>query len=297
MRKMLFTAVLAAVFACAAQAQPYDELTPKGNLRVAIAVSPAPSALYAIRDAAGQYPGVTVDLGNALAAQIGRPVQLVAYPATGEIVAAGDADAWDVTFMLHETQRARAIDFGSAYHLQQSTFLLAGHNGIRRPDEVDRAGIRIAGVEGAATARAAALYLKQASLITVRGVAEALMKEGKAEGIALGRESLLGLQRQLPGAHLLEESFLQTADGRGGAERPDQGAGLCQRLHRGTEGGWQRAPVAGCHGTDQRGCRTCRAATLVPLRGDSGALLPAPCSTILPRPFSRRPAWLRWPSA
>lgn len=204
--------LIAALSISAAGAQPYDELAPKGSLRVAIAISPAPSALYAIKDANGQYKGVTVDLGEALAAKIGRPVQFMVYPATGEIVTAGDSDAWDVTFMPHEAQRARAIDFGAAYHLQQSTFLMAGRSGITRLSDVDRAGIRIAGVEGAATARAAALYLKQASLITARGVAETmvLVREEKADGIALGRESLLGLQGQLPGSRLLDDSFLET---------------------------------------------------------------------------------------
>ncbi len=43
------------------------QLAPGDTLRVAIAVGPAPSALYAVRDAGGKPRGVAVDLGAALA--------------------------------------------------------------------------------------------------------------------------------------------------------------------------------------------------------------------------------------
>src|SRR5918998_6611074 len=66
----------------AASAQDRDaalkELAPTGKLRVAIAVSPAPSALYAIKDlTSGQYRGVSVDLGTELAKRLGVAVELV----------------------------------------------------------------------------------------------------------------------------------------------------------------------------------------------------------------------------
>ncbi len=48
------------------------ELVPTGKLRVAIAVAPAPSALYVVKDSAtGKFRGVAVDLGSALAKKLG----------------------------------------------------------------------------------------------------------------------------------------------------------------------------------------------------------------------------------
>ncbi|HEY5167752.1 MAG TPA: amino acid ABC transporter substrate-binding protein, partial [Pseudolabrys sp.] len=62
------------------------ELVPTGKLRVAIAVAPAPSALYAVKDATrGKFRGVTVDLGTALAKKLGVPVEFLAHLASGEI--------------------------------------------------------------------------------------------------------------------------------------------------------------------------------------------------------------------
>lgn len=195
-----------------AQPAPLDELAPKGPVRVAIAISPAPSALYAIKDANGQFKGVTVDLGNAIAAKAGRPVQFVAYASTGEITAAGDTDAWDVTFMPHDTARAKLVDFGAAYHLLQSTLLVAGRTNVKTLADVDRPDIRVAGVEGTATARAAAAFLKQAKVVHVRGVddAVALVNAGNAEAIGLSRESLVGLLDKVPGSRVLDGGFLNT---------------------------------------------------------------------------------------
>lgn len=206
--------VAALVLTGPAQAQPapFNELAPKGPVRVAIAISPAPSALYAIRDTSGQFKGVTVDLGNAIAAKAGRPVQFVAYASTGEITAAGDTDAWDITFMPHDTARAKLVDFGAAYHLLQSTLLVAGRTNIKTLAEVDRPDIRVAGVEGTATARAAAAFLKQAKVVHVRGVddAVALVNAGNAEAIGLSRESLVGLLDKVPGSRVLDGGFLNT---------------------------------------------------------------------------------------
>ena len=54
-------AALLAVPARADDAAAKRELAPQGKLRVAIAVGPAPSALYTIKDGAG-YRGVTIVL-------------------------------------------------------------------------------------------------------------------------------------------------------------------------------------------------------------------------------------------
>ena len=189
------------------------ELAPTGKLRVAIAVSPAPSALYAVKDpASGQYRGVTIDLGTGLGKRLGVPVELVPYLASGEITEAADKGVWDVTFMPYDAERAKHVDFGAAYHLLQSTYLVAPGSPIQTLAEVDRPGVRIAGVANTATARAAAASLKNATVVPVKGVDEAieLMRAGKADAIALSRESLTGLVQQLPGSRILDGGFLNS---------------------------------------------------------------------------------------
>ncbi len=189
------------------------ELTPTGKLRVAIAVSPSPSALFALKDpATGKLRGVTIDLGTGLARKLGVPVEFVEYAASGEIIRAADAGVWDVTFMPVDEERKKTLDFGSPYHLLQSTYLVAPGSTIRTLAEVDRPGVRVVGVDNTATFRASVCASKSATHVTVKGVDEAvaLMRAGKADAIALSRESLSGLVVKLPGSRVLDGGFLNS---------------------------------------------------------------------------------------
>ena len=55
-----------------------DEIAPTGKLRVAIAISPAGGAFWSTKTETG-YAGVPVDLGKAMAEQLGVPVEYVAH--------------------------------------------------------------------------------------------------------------------------------------------------------------------------------------------------------------------------
>ena len=190
-----------------------EELAPTGKLRVAIAVGPSPSALFTVRDAAsGQPRGVAVDLGTALAKKLGVPVEFIQYQASGEITDAADKGEWDVSFMPVDEERAKRVAFGPAYHLLQSTYLVAPGSPIQNVVEVDRAGIRIAGVDNTVTFRASNRVSKNAMHVGVAAPSEAveLMRAGKADAIALSRESLSGIVGKLPGARVLDGGFLNS---------------------------------------------------------------------------------------
>ena len=51
-----------------------DEIAPAGKLRVAIAISPAGGAFWSTKKSDGSYAGIPVDLGKAMAAKLGLPV-------------------------------------------------------------------------------------------------------------------------------------------------------------------------------------------------------------------------------
>jgi polar amino acid transport system substrate-binding protein len=188
------------------------ELVPTGKLRVAIAVSPSASALYVVKDAGGQFRGVTVDLGTAMAKKLGVPVEFVPYLASGEITNAAATGVWDVTFMPFDAERAKFVDFGAAYHLLQSTYLVAPGSTIKSVDEANNPSVRIAGVADTATFRAARKASANATFVTVPGVDAAveLMKQGKADAIGLSRESLTGLAAKIPGSRVLDGGFLNS---------------------------------------------------------------------------------------
>src|SRR5882757_5670188 len=57
-----------------------QELAPTGKLRIAIAVGPAASALWTVRDpATGKPRGVPITLGTAMAQQLKVPAELIEY--------------------------------------------------------------------------------------------------------------------------------------------------------------------------------------------------------------------------
>ena len=214
------------------------ELAPTGKLRVAIAVGPAPSALWTVRDpATGKARGVPVELGSALAAKLKVPVEFVEFQASGEIVASRDANKWDVTFVPVDDDRKKVIDFGAPYHLLQSTYLVAPGSVIKNLDEVNRAGVRIAGVDGTATFRASTKASPNATAVTVKNPDEAiaLMKAGKVDAIALSARDDRPARRHDARLARARWRLSQFDDGGRGAEKQAGGARLREGVHRGSE--------------------------------------------------------------
>ena len=56
-------------------------LASKGKLRVGVASAPSASPLFIVKDADGAPRGVTVDLGHALAKELGVAVEFMVAPA------------------------------------------------------------------------------------------------------------------------------------------------------------------------------------------------------------------------
>ena len=148
-RTILLTILLASLLACSAQSAGSadsaidavkKELVPTGTLRVAIAVAPAPSALYVIKDnTTGKFRGVSIDLGSALAKKLGVPVEFLPHLASGEIQNEAASGKWDVTFMPVDEERKKFVDFGNAYHLLQSTYLVAPGSKLTKVEEANNA--------------------------------------------------------------------------------------------------------------------------------------------------------------
>lgn len=203
---------------CMAQAILADRelsagLAPTGRLRVAIAVGPAPSAVYAVRgEREGELRGVTVALAEALAAATGLPLEIVPFRSSGEIQATAASGSWDVSFLPVDEERRRHVDFGAAYHILQSSYLVPAGSPINRIDQADTPDVHIVGVRNSATLRASLRASPRASHVPVETPedAVAMMHGGMADAIAMGREALSGLVSQIEGSRILPGSFLTT---------------------------------------------------------------------------------------
>src|SRR6202140_5625813 len=116
---------VAVMAAGSASADPLkDQIAPTGKLRVAIGISPAGGAFWSTKNEAGGYTGVPVDLGKEMAAQLGVPVEYVAYPNSGQIVDAVSTGAWDVSFLPKDLEREARMSFGPTYEVADATYIV-----------------------------------------------------------------------------------------------------------------------------------------------------------------------------
>ena len=100
-----------------------DEIAPTGKLRVAIAISPAGGAFWSTKTETG-YAGVPVDLGKAMAEQLGVPVEFVAHNNSGQIVDAVSKSTWDITFLPKDPEREGRMSFGPIYEVADATYIV-----------------------------------------------------------------------------------------------------------------------------------------------------------------------------
>ncbi|MCZ8251324.1 MAG: transporter substrate-binding domain-containing protein [Hylemonella sp.] len=196
----------------ALDAQLVQELIPSGTLRVGVAYAPRPTPIFVAQAADGDYQGVAVDLGRALAQRLGVPLEIVAAATTAELTRACLAGEIDLGFMPADEERRRQLDFSPPYFIIESTYLAAGQAGIATQADVDRLGVTVVGIAGSTTIRAAGRSLTRATVVAAPSIdaAMALMKSGQAQVFALTHDALPPLQRELPGSVILAGAFQVT---------------------------------------------------------------------------------------
>jgi polar amino acid transport system substrate-binding protein len=188
-----------------------DEIAPTGKLRVAIAISPAGGAFWCTRTENG-YAGVPVDLGRAMAAQLGIPVEYVVHKNSGEITEAAAQGSWDVTFLPKDAEREKTMSFGPVYEVADATYIVKAGSKVTDFATLDEAGTEVGAVNNTTTMRGAQAHLKKATVTGYSTFEEIvwLLKAGEIEAFALSRDQLNGLAKQLPGTKVLDETFKKT---------------------------------------------------------------------------------------
>ena len=188
-----------------------DEITPTGKLRVAIAISPAGGAFWSTRTEHG-YAGVPVDLGKAMAAQLGVPVEYVVHQNSGQITDAAAKNTWDVTFLPKDPERESRMTFGPIYEVADATYIVKPGSTITNFATLDQDGVKVAAVNNTTTMRGAIAHLKHAKVTGYQTYDEifALLKGGEIDAFALSRDQLNAMAKKIPGTKVLDETFKQT---------------------------------------------------------------------------------------
>jgi polar amino acid transport system substrate-binding protein len=194
-----------------ADAAVMQQLAPTGKLRIAIAVAPSPSAQFAIKDG-DNYRGVAVILGQALAKKLGIASELIVHNGSGEIQNSAADNKWDVAFLPVDEERKKFVDFGNAYHLLQSTYLVGPAGKIASVAAANAPGVRIGGVANTATFRTSNKTAPNATHVSFdkTDAAVAALKDGQVDALAFSRESLTGLAPKVPGSRILDGGFLNS---------------------------------------------------------------------------------------
>ena len=187
------------------------EIAPTGKLRVAIAISPAGGAFWSTRTETG-YAGVPVDLGKAMAAQLGVPVEYVVHQNSGQITDAAGKGTWDVAFLPKDAQRESRMSFGPIYEVADATYIVKPGSTITNFATLDQPGIKVAAVNDTTTMRGAQAHLKHAGVIGYQTYDEIfnVLKNGEVDAFALSRDQLNAMAKKIPGTRVLDETFKKT---------------------------------------------------------------------------------------
>ena len=189
-----------------------DEIAPTGKLRVAIGISAAGGAYWSNKNEAGGYTGVPVELGREMAAQLGVPVEYVAYQNSGLITDSVGTGAWDITWLPKDAEREAKMSFGPIYEVTEATYIVKAGSTITNFATLDQPGVKVVAVNNTTTMRGAVAHLKNAKVTGYQTYDEIfnLLKNGEIDAFALSRDQLTAISKKIPGSRVLDETFKQT---------------------------------------------------------------------------------------
>jgi len=186
--------------AIAVQATPEarQALAPTGSLRVGVYAG-SPTSLVQ-NPKTGERLGVTLELGQRLAQQLGVPVQVIEFPRVAEVIEALKREQVDMTFTNASPARARDVRFTRPLVQLELGLLLPPQSPVTRFAQVDQAGLRVGVSQGSSSQAALSQQLKLAQLVPVATleVAQQMLRSGQLDAFATNKGILFELREKLP---------------------------------------------------------------------------------------------------
>ncbi|EJL03253.1 hypothetical protein PflQ2_2293 [Pseudomonas fluorescens Q2-87] len=179
-----------------------------GVLRASINVG---NPILARLDDSGHAAGVSVDLAEAFAAQLGLQLELHVFESAGRSVEAVSQGQADFGFFAIDPLRAEQLAFSEPYVLIEGCYLVRDDSPLGDIAQVDNPGIELVVGEGSAYDLHLTRELKRAAIIrspTSPTVVEIFLARGA--DVAAGVKQQLELDaRRFTGLRLLPGSFMQ----------------------------------------------------------------------------------------
>lgn len=206
---VVFTTFLTVACATADKAPSAEvkaALAPTGKLRVAFLAVP----LYATKDESGRFRGPAAELGEALAARLGVPMEPVPQPSVPALLAAAKSGAFDVVFTGINAERAALVDFSSPYMQVEQGVLVRPGSSVARLEDIDRAGMRIGVLEKAGADVALTKRLKSAQIVRLPTIDQLFLQfaGGHLDMVAGTTSRLLDETAKVPGSRVLEGAIV-----------------------------------------------------------------------------------------
>jgi polar amino acid transport system substrate-binding protein len=220
--------VVACLAACSTMPVPpsaaVSSLAPSGKLRAAINFG---NPVLAAKDAAtGEARGVSVDLSRELARRLGVPLEIVPYAAAGRVVEDLKSGAWDIAYLAIDPARAVDIAYSAPYVVIEGAYLVPEGSPIRRNEDVDRDGVRVAVGKGSAYDLFLSRELRHATLVrapTSQAVTDLLVAQ-KLDVAAGVKQQMEADARRVAGVRLIEGRFMVINQAMGTPRGRDAGA-------------------------------------------------------------------------
>src|SRR4051794_34864195 len=118
-----------------------DTLAATGELRIGLVTA---NAAVVSRDLEGQYRGVAIDVGNALAAKLGVASRVVPYENQTRFNLSVGKDEWDVAIGPRDLSRAGQLAFSNVFMEADNVYVAKTGVSARAAQDVDRPGVKVA---------------------------------------------------------------------------------------------------------------------------------------------------------
>jgi polar amino acid transport system substrate-binding protein len=158
----------------------------------------------------GEPFGVSIDLANALAKQLGVGIELVVFDAAGKSVEAVRGEQADIGFFAIDPLRGEGIAFTAPYVLIEGAYMVPETSSIRANEDVDRSGIRVTVGKGSAYDLFLTRELKQAEIVRAPTSPTVVLVfvEQKLEVAAGVKQQLEADQARFAGHRILPGRFM-----------------------------------------------------------------------------------------
>lgn len=207
-----------------------SQLAPGGTLRAGI--NTANFLLVTGTTPAGDPEGVSPDMAREIAERLGVAIAYVPFPSPGAVADAVADDLWDIGLIAAEPARAEQMAFSAAYVEIEATYMVPAGSALKKVEDVDRPGVRIAVSGRSAYDLYLTRSLEHAELVRAEGLGAAfeLFVADGLDALAGLRPGLLADAEKVPGAIVLDGRFTSVQQAIGTAPGNAAGAAFLREF-------------------------------------------------------------------